>query len=377
MRGMLGKNPLISVGYRYFGVLFLMAVLLSSGCSKKKKETTPKNAPAQKKDSKQPEGSSPQAQETSVESEGNTAPKEDMTSSEQKKSGQHEETNASSVQKKGKSPAKKQQTEMDRARAALRQGKYEEVERITRALLEREYKNYDAMLLLAEAYISWGRPGMARKVLDHIAIIKKKNKEKLSGRWYYLNGRYLLYMARRNEVQGLVVEAITWRSNAIKAFSNPLCRDLPEALFYLGMLQIENREFAKGEKSLSRALALAKAKGLPLAEDPRIHFNLGVAKYQLKQWKAAHDEWLIALNLKKRKCPECHYNLALLCSLDVVTPQALGMGADLKRKAACLKEHATAYLRYLDRTRSRDNKARQIVKSWLSKARSMSNGGKK
>ena len=127
----------------------------------------------------------------------------------------------------------------EQALALYEQGRYEEVERVIRALLSDDGNNASAMLLLARAYANQGKLAAALVLCD-----KAIAADKMAARAYYLRATIL-------QEQGSLPEALL-------AFNQTVYAE-PEFMlghFALGSLALKQRKLKESEKHFANVLLL-------------------------------------------------------------------------------------------------------------------------
>ena len=138
-------------------VMVMLALVWGPGCSKKKKKTTPKNPPAQAE--KKGEGANQGSPEAKTEqSTEQTAVQQDQN---------QEQTQSQKGTQKGETPKggskaknrpKIKESAIQELRRLLRQGSYKDLEKKAHELLTKDHENYEAMEIMAEGYMEWGKP---------------------------------------------------------------------------------------------------------------------------------------------------------------------------------------------------------------------------
>lgn len=272
----------------------VLSLVLVSGCSKKKKKTTPeKDAAAQtdktgKTDEKAADDGKKPAKDVSVNnsvdgggpSDAGAAPGKDAPDA----AASGDAGTAAKPGDAGAAPPK-EQTEAEKlaqkvAQAASLAAKktddaYAEAFRLITEILKQDYANFDALEVMAIIYYQQENMEKMRSVLEYMQGLYKKRNPPVepSARWHVLMGKYYLFLAQGAEKKGMNITALGYKSQAEKYFGHPSASADPEALFSMGVLLLERGEVSQGVQFLEKAEQLGSS-GV-LRKEWRLHLNLG------------------------------------------------------------------------------------------------------
>lgn len=359
----------------------VLSVVLVSGCSKKKKKTTPqKDVSAQQETPTKNTGSkNPTDRPAKNVSVNNSLQNGDSTTD----AASDQSTNGSSTTDTGASTpgedTKKQPKEMsateklaqkvaqaEKLAAKKTDESYKEALQLITEILKQDFANFDALMVMAVIYYQQENMEKMRSVLEYMQGLYKKRTPPAEppARWHVLMGKYYLFLAQGAEKKGMNITALSYKSQAEKYFGHPAAASDAQAVFSLGVLLLERGEINQGVELLEKAEQLG-ASGV-LSREWRLPLNLGVGYLLQKKPDTALTKFEYALTLNK-SCEICQYNLALLYASWDEFPKIGNLSE--KARAEKLLYHAKAYAEILKK-RKNPNRARQLlVDTWMENAR--------
>ncbi|MDA3862646.1 MAG: hypothetical protein PF689_02130 [Deltaproteobacteria bacterium] len=256
------------------------------------------------------------------------------------------------------------------ARSLLEKGDKSSLEKAIKLcskILEVNYSHVETVQIIARAEFQLERYGKMLTALERIKEIRKKMNPptKPTGFYHLLKGRYHLKLAREYRKKGFLLKSESQMAQAKKEFAAKTASELPMVKFIKGSLALERGEYQKGLRLLESADQSNAAK---IKNNWKFQLNLSVAYLKTGNYVKAEKKLKYILNTLNSKCYNCHYNLALIYSMWDKVPD-LGNLSNRDRADLAIK-HASKYISYLRREKSRNKHLEKILLSWIKKAKS-------
>ncbi|MBU1222166.1 tetratricopeptide repeat protein [Myxococcota bacterium] len=366
-------------------IIIISILLVTTGCSKKKKgKTVPSKDKTEQKDGGKTSSDKDKNDKKSGNSEsgknsGTATDKKDKNDTSNNKD--NKVTDGKTAEDKKKTPDSGKKPEISKekkdevkekiilAKALVKKGgdkNYSEALSAIREILKKDYQNFEAMYIIVDMEYQRKNFEKMKDVLERIQSLGQKMKPQVipSGNWHVYMGKYFLNQARSYESKGMTLAAIMEKGKAEKEFGDSSASNIPEALFHYGNLLLEKGDY---KPALSAYEKLIKLDDGTYKGNWKFVLNLGVAYFYTGNYLKSEAQYRHVLSSLNRQCMSCHYNLALVYGMWNELPK-VGNLSDVERAELIIK-HAVIYRNEERKKRRYDKSLVDRLNRWIQSAK--------